>query len=112
MGYFDEGSTLPSPFNLIISPKSIYYFILVSKILSALKQEQIRKLVKTDRLIVYLNVRKKNKLSYWSVHVCLSCTAELRNDESDQHPDLRTLLRRNHVSLDEQQGNSRYLSLN
>lgn len=25
MGYFDEGSTLPSPFNLIISPKSIYY---------------------------------------------------------------------------------------
>ena len=27
MGYFDEGSTLPSPFNLIISPKSIYYFV-------------------------------------------------------------------------------------
>ncbi|XP_060073297.1 transient-receptor-potential-like protein [Ylistrum balloti] len=25
MGYFDEGSTLPAPFNLIISPKSIYY---------------------------------------------------------------------------------------
>ena len=25
MGYFDEGSTLPPPFNLIISPKSIYY---------------------------------------------------------------------------------------
>ncbi|XP_067661619.1 transient-receptor-potential-like protein isoform X1 [Haliotis asinina] len=27
MGYFDEGSTLPPPFNLIISPKSIYYFL-------------------------------------------------------------------------------------
>ncbi|XP_038056459.1 transient-receptor-potential-like protein [Patiria miniata] len=27
MSYFDEGSTLPPPFNLIISPKSIYYFI-------------------------------------------------------------------------------------
>lgn len=27
MGYFDEGSTLPPPFNLIISPKSIYYCI-------------------------------------------------------------------------------------
>ncbi|GFW20419.1 transient-receptor-potential-like protein [Trichonephila clavipes] len=26
MSYFDEGSTLPPPFNLIISPKSIYYF--------------------------------------------------------------------------------------
>ncbi|XP_064637490.1 transient-receptor-potential-like protein isoform X2 [Lineus longissimus] len=26
MGYFDEGSTLPPPFNLIVSPKSIYYF--------------------------------------------------------------------------------------
>ncbi|VDI33840.1 transient receptor potential cation channel subfamily C member 4 [Mytilus galloprovincialis] len=26
MSYFDEGSTLPSPFNLIISPKSIFYF--------------------------------------------------------------------------------------
>ncbi|XP_064482918.1 transient-receptor-potential-like protein [Ornithodoros turicata] len=26
MGYFDEGSTLPPPFNLIISPKSIWYF--------------------------------------------------------------------------------------
>ncbi|XP_033743290.1 transient-receptor-potential-like protein [Pecten maximus] len=25
MGYFDEGSTLPAPFNLIVSPKSIYY---------------------------------------------------------------------------------------
>ena len=25
MGYFDEGATLPAPFNLIISPKSIYY---------------------------------------------------------------------------------------
>ncbi|BFZ14644.1 hypothetical protein BsWGS_17682 [Bradybaena similaris] len=25
MGYFDEGSTLPPPFNLIISPKSVYY---------------------------------------------------------------------------------------
>ena len=27
IGYFDEGSTLPSPFNIIISPKSIYYFL-------------------------------------------------------------------------------------
>ena len=27
MGYFDEGSTLPPPFNLIISPKSLYYSI-------------------------------------------------------------------------------------
>ncbi|KAK3099622.1 hypothetical protein FSP39_007126 [Pinctada imbricata] len=27
MSYFDEGSTLPSPFNLIISPKSIWYII-------------------------------------------------------------------------------------
>ncbi|XP_055894639.1 transient-receptor-potential-like protein isoform X3 [Biomphalaria glabrata] len=27
MGYFDEGSTLPSPFNLIVSPKSIYYLL-------------------------------------------------------------------------------------
>ena len=27
MGYFDEGCTLPPPFNLIISPKSIYYFL-------------------------------------------------------------------------------------
>ncbi|XP_069130241.1 transient-receptor-potential-like protein isoform X2 [Argopecten irradians] len=27
MGYFDEGSTLPAPFNLIVSPKSIYYFL-------------------------------------------------------------------------------------
>ncbi|KAJ8297880.1 hypothetical protein KUTeg_024411 [Tegillarca granosa] len=26
MGYFDEGSTLPPPFNLLISPKSVYYF--------------------------------------------------------------------------------------
>ncbi|GAB6026000.1 hypothetical protein CHUAL_011965 [Chamberlinius hualienensis] len=26
MGYFDEGSTLPPPQNLVISPKSIYYF--------------------------------------------------------------------------------------
>ncbi|PIK38514.1 putative transient-receptor-potential-like protein-like [Apostichopus japonicus] len=25
MSYFDEGSTLPPPFNLIISPKSVYY---------------------------------------------------------------------------------------
>ncbi|KAL8573434.1 hypothetical protein ACOMHN_032449 [Nucella lapillus] len=25
MGYFDEGSTLPTPFNLIVSPKSLYY---------------------------------------------------------------------------------------
>ncbi|XP_054722030.1 transient-receptor-potential-like protein [Uloborus diversus] len=27
MSYFDEGSTLPPPFNLIISPKSIFYFL-------------------------------------------------------------------------------------
>ncbi|XP_023225280.1 transient-receptor-potential-like protein [Centruroides sculpturatus] len=27
MGYFDEGSTLPPPLNLIISPKSIYYLL-------------------------------------------------------------------------------------
>lgn len=27
MGYFDEGSTLPPPFNLIVSPKSVYYFL-------------------------------------------------------------------------------------
>ena len=27
MGYFDDGSTLPPPFNLIISPKSIFYFL-------------------------------------------------------------------------------------
>ncbi|XP_074649844.1 transient-receptor-potential-like protein [Tubulanus polymorphus] len=27
MGYFDEGSTLPSPFNIIISPKSVYYML-------------------------------------------------------------------------------------
>jgi len=25
MSYFDEGSTLPPPFNVIISPKSVYY---------------------------------------------------------------------------------------
>ncbi|GFX84941.1 transient-receptor-potential-like protein [Trichonephila clavipes] len=31
MGYFDEGSTLPPPFNLIISPKAICYFIVGSK---------------------------------------------------------------------------------
>ncbi|CAL1526849.1 unnamed protein product, partial [Lymnaea stagnalis] len=28
MGYFDEGSTLPAPFNLIVSPKSIYYLVM------------------------------------------------------------------------------------
>ncbi|KAK3740746.1 hypothetical protein RRG08_048988 [Elysia crispata] len=28
MGYFDEGSTLPAPFNMIISPKSVYYLAL------------------------------------------------------------------------------------
>ncbi|VDD92164.1 unnamed protein product [Enterobius vermicularis] len=28
MAYFDEGSSLPPPFNLIITPKSIYYFII------------------------------------------------------------------------------------
>uniref|UniRef100_A0A0N5APW5 ANK_REP_REGION domain-containing protein n=1 Tax=Syphacia muris TaxID=451379 RepID=A0A0N5APW5_9BILA len=28
MAYFDEGSSLPPPFNLIITPKSFYYFIL------------------------------------------------------------------------------------
>ncbi|KAL4229735.1 anthranilate synthase component II [Mactra antiquata] len=27
MGYFDEGSTLPPPFNLVISPKSVMYFV-------------------------------------------------------------------------------------
>ncbi|GFN81521.1 transient-receptor-potential-like protein [Plakobranchus ocellatus] len=27
MGYFDEGSTLPAPFNMIISPKSVYYLV-------------------------------------------------------------------------------------
>ncbi|XP_023238515.1 transient-receptor-potential-like protein isoform X1 [Centruroides sculpturatus] len=27
MGYFDEGCTLPPPFNIIISPKSIFYFL-------------------------------------------------------------------------------------
>lgn len=27
ISYFDEGSTLPPPFNLIVSPKAIYYFI-------------------------------------------------------------------------------------
>ncbi|XP_059140364.1 transient-receptor-potential-like protein [Physella acuta] len=27
MGYFDEGSTLPAPFNLIVSPKSLYYLV-------------------------------------------------------------------------------------
>lgn len=27
MSYFDPGSTLPAPFNLIISPKAIFYFI-------------------------------------------------------------------------------------
>ncbi|KAH3833232.1 hypothetical protein DPMN_106536 [Dreissena polymorpha] len=26
MGYFDEGSTLPPPFNLVISPKAVVYF--------------------------------------------------------------------------------------
>ncbi|UYV72630.1 trp-1 [Cordylochernes scorpioides] len=26
MSYFDEGSTMPPPFNIIISPKSVYYF--------------------------------------------------------------------------------------
>ncbi|XP_035826877.1 transient-receptor-potential-like protein, partial [Aplysia californica] len=31
MGYFDEGSTLPSPFNLIISPKSVYYLAMWMK---------------------------------------------------------------------------------
>ncbi|XP_019647218.1 PREDICTED: transient-receptor-potential-like protein [Branchiostoma belcheri] len=27
LGYFDEGSTLPPPYNIIITPKSMYYFI-------------------------------------------------------------------------------------
>lgn len=27
MSYFEEGGTLPSPFNIIPTPKSIYYFI-------------------------------------------------------------------------------------
>lgn len=27
MSYFDEGSTLPAPFNLIVSPKAVYYFL-------------------------------------------------------------------------------------
>ncbi|XP_054708929.1 transient-receptor-potential-like protein [Uloborus diversus] len=31
MGYFDDGSTLPPPFNLIISPKAICYFLAGTK---------------------------------------------------------------------------------
>src|SRR6218665_123429 len=27
MGYYDDGSTLPPPFNLIVSPKSIFYIL-------------------------------------------------------------------------------------
>ncbi|ESO12412.1 hypothetical protein HELRODRAFT_63393 [Helobdella robusta] len=33
MGYFDDGSTLPPPFNILISPKSIYYFLRSIKLL-------------------------------------------------------------------------------
>ncbi|XP_076359761.1 transient-receptor-potential-like protein isoform X1 [Tachypleus tridentatus] len=33
MGYFDEGSTLPPPFNIIISPKSIFYFLRALKLI-------------------------------------------------------------------------------
>lgn len=25
MSYFDEGSSLPAPFNIIVTPKSVYY---------------------------------------------------------------------------------------
>ena len=31
MGYFDQGSTLPPPFNLIISPKSVVYVVTAIK---------------------------------------------------------------------------------
>ncbi|XP_078087040.1 short transient receptor potential channel 7 isoform X2 [Mustelus asterias] len=31
LSYFDEGRTLPAPFNLVPSPKSVYYFILKIK---------------------------------------------------------------------------------
>ncbi|XP_071044300.1 transient-receptor-potential-like protein [Parasteatoda tepidariorum] len=31
MGYFDDGSTLPPPFNLIISPKAVCYFLMGTK---------------------------------------------------------------------------------
>ncbi|CAH1778072.1 unnamed protein product [Owenia fusiformis] len=31
MGYFDEGSTSPTPFNLIVSPKSVYFFLKATK---------------------------------------------------------------------------------
>ncbi len=48
LGYFDEGCTLPSPFNLIISPKSIYYFLrrlknLLVQIFGCRKQPRARR---------------------------------------------------------------------
>lgn len=27
MSYFDEGSSLPAPFNIIITPKAVYYTV-------------------------------------------------------------------------------------
>lgn len=43
MSYFEEGGTLPSPFNIIPSPKSVYYlFAWIKKHL--LKRQSVKRL--------------------------------------------------------------------
>ena len=65
MSYFDEGSTLPSPFNLIISPKSLYYFALsldrsCRKLLSRKKTGNRRRKSSEGTIRVRLTGCKKN----------------------------------------------------
>lgn len=62
MSYFEEGGTLPSPFNIIPSPKSIYYLFEwikkhLFKTISVKRLETFESLgVRTDQRFILINV--------------------------------------------------------
>lgn len=64
MGYFDEGSTLPSPFNLIISPKSIYYAVSFFKNFLSSCINKSRPFTRSKRRTSISSVKVRNQLMY------------------------------------------------
>ncbi|KAF4790880.1 Short transient receptor potential channel 7 [Turdus rufiventris] len=84
LSYFDEGRTLPAPFNLVPSPKSFYYLILKIKMCLIKLCKSKAKNCENDLEMGMLNSKKRKIMKRLIKRYVLKAQVDRENDEVNE----------------------------
>ncbi|RMB96764.1 hypothetical protein DUI87_26830 [Hirundo rustica rustica] len=84
LSYFDEGRTLPAPFNLVPSPKSFYYLILRIKLCLIKLCKSKAKNCENDLEMGMLNSKKRKIMKRLIKRYVLKAQVDRENDEVNE----------------------------